>query len=75
MPTTAIETCELTRRFGTQLAVNRLNLVAPEAGVYGFLGPNGAGKPRPAECCWGSFVPTRAKCVCSASRLPETISP
>ena len=37
-----IETRGLTRRFGTQLAVDDLNLLAP--GVYGFLGPNGAGK-------------------------------
>jgi ABC-2 type transport system ATP-binding protein len=34
----------LTRRFGARLAVDDLNLLAPEAGVYGFLGPNGAGK-------------------------------
>jgi ABC-2 type transport system ATP-binding protein len=40
----AIETDGLTRRFGTQLAVDRLNLQVPEAGVYGFPGPNGAGK-------------------------------
>ena len=40
----AVETCGLTRRFGAQLAVDDLNLLAPEAGVYGFLGPNGAGK-------------------------------
>jgi ABC-2 type transport system ATP-binding protein len=40
----AIETYGLTRRFGAQLAVDDLNLSAPEAGVYGFLGPNGAGK-------------------------------
>lgn len=39
-----IETRQLTRRFGAQLAVDDLNLQAPEAGVYGFLGPNGAGK-------------------------------
>src|SRR5215468_2413015 len=40
----AVETYGLTRRFGAQLAVDDLNLSAPEAGVYGFLGPNGAGK-------------------------------
>ena len=39
-----IETRGLTRRFGKQLAVDDVNLVVPEAGVYGFLGPNGAGK-------------------------------
>ena len=39
-----IETRGLTRRFGKILAVDDLNLRAPEACVYGFLGPNGAGK-------------------------------
>jgi ABC-type multidrug transport system ATPase subunit len=39
-----IETCGLTRRFGEQLTVDGLNLLAPEAEVYGVLGPNGAGK-------------------------------
>lgn len=39
-----IETRGLTRRFGKQVAVDDLNLLAPAAGVYGFLGPNGAGK-------------------------------
>ncbi len=44
MPKYLIETHGLTRRFGKQLAVDDVNLVVPEAGVYGFLGPNGAGK-------------------------------
>jgi ABC-2 type transport system ATP-binding protein len=39
-----IEARGLTRRFGSQLAVDDLNLLVPAAGVYGFLGPNGAGK-------------------------------
>ena len=44
MPKYLIETHGLTRRFGKQLAVDDVNLIVPEAGVYGFLGPNGAGK-------------------------------
>jgi|SRR6185503_15035440 len=44
MPEYLIETRGLTRRFGKQLAVDDVNLMVPEAGVYGFLGPNGAGK-------------------------------
>ncbi|HET8782717.1 MAG TPA: ABC transporter ATP-binding protein [Pyrinomonadaceae bacterium] len=39
-----IETRGLTRRFGSRIAVDELNLSVPAAGVYGFLGPNGAGK-------------------------------
>lgn len=53
----AIETRGLTRRFGTQLAVNDLNLLAPEAGVYGFLGPNGAGKTTTIRMLLGLIRP------------------
>jgi ABC-2 type transport system ATP-binding protein len=40
----AIETRNLTKRYGDTTAVERLNLAIPEGSVYGFLGPNGAGK-------------------------------
>jgi len=53
----AIETCGLTRRFGTQLAVNEVNLLVPEAGVYGFLGPNGAGKTTTIRMLLGLIRP------------------
>lgn len=54
----AIETCGLTRRFGAHLAVDDLNLLAPEAGVYGFLGPNGAGKTTTIRMLLGLIRPT-----------------
>jgi ABC-type multidrug transport system ATPase subunit len=44
MPTYAIQTQTLTRRFGDVLAVDRVRLNVPAKSVYGFLGPNGAGK-------------------------------
>jgi ABC-2 type transport system ATP-binding protein len=34
----------VTRRFGEQTAVDRLDLAIPRGGVYALLGPNGAGK-------------------------------
>jgi len=39
-----IETKELTRKFGENLAVDRLTLRVDKGEVFGFLGPNGAGK-------------------------------
>jgi ABC-type multidrug transport system ATPase subunit len=53
----AIETCGLTRRFGTQLAVNEVNLAVPEASIYGFLGPNGAGKTTTIRMLLGLIRP------------------
>ena len=52
-----IETLGLTRRFGSQLAVDELNLQVPAAGVYGFLGPNGAGKTTAIRMLLGLIRP------------------
>ena len=40
---TVIETTALTKRFGGRAAVDRVDLVGPSGGAFGFLGPNGAG--------------------------------
>jgi ABC-2 type transport system ATP-binding protein len=40
----AIQTENLTRRFGDLTAVDRLNLTVVRGVIFGFLGPNGAGK-------------------------------
>ena len=40
----AIASAGLTKRFGTQLAVDQVSLAVPRGSVYGFLGPNGSGK-------------------------------
>jgi ABC-2 type transport system ATP-binding protein len=44
MPSPAIETTDLTKRYGSVTALESLSLSVPEGTVYGFLGPNGAGK-------------------------------
>ena len=43
-PDAAIRTVGLTRRFGSQVAVDGVDLEVPRGSVYGFLGPNGSGK-------------------------------
>lgn len=40
----AIETQDLTKRYGRQVAVNNLTLAVPKGSVFAFLGKNGAGK-------------------------------
>ena len=40
----AIETVELTKRYGAVVAVDDLSFSVREGAVTGFLGPNGAGK-------------------------------
>lgn len=40
----AVEIDNVTKTFGTHIAVNDLSLRVPEGTIYGFIGPNGSGK-------------------------------
>jgi ABC-2 type transport system ATP-binding protein len=40
----AVETHGLTKRFGTNVAVDDVELLVPRGSAFGYLGPNGAGK-------------------------------
>jgi ABC-2 type transport system ATP-binding protein len=54
----AIETHELTKRYGTQIAVNALTLAVKQGEIFGFLGPNGAGKTTTLLMLLGLSEPT-----------------
>jgi ABC-2 type transport system ATP-binding protein len=40
----AVEIDQVTKRFGSHVAVDNLSLVVPRGSIYGFIGPNGSGK-------------------------------
>jgi ABC-2 type transport system ATP-binding protein len=40
----AIRITDVTKRFGSVVAVDRLSLEVPAGSIYGFIGPNGSGK-------------------------------
>jgi ABC-2 type transport system ATP-binding protein len=52
---------ELTKRYGSETAVNHLNLTVGEGEVFGFLGPNGAGKTTSILMFLGLTEPTSGK--------------
>src|SRR5512136_2368502 len=54
----AIETHELTKRYGNQVAVNGLTLEVKPGEIFGFLGPNGAGKTTTLLMLLGLTEPT-----------------
>jgi ABC-2 type transport system ATP-binding protein len=69
-----IETEELTKRYGAQTAVNRLNLQIREGEVFGFLGPNGAGKTTSLLMFLGLTEPTSGKVrVCGVDPARDPI--
>src|SRR5512137_2817880 len=53
-----IQTENLTKQFGTTLAVDELDLQVNEGEVFGFLGPNGAGKTTTVRMLTSLIGPT-----------------
>jgi ABC-2 type transport system ATP-binding protein len=58
MATPAVETVELTRRFGSFTAVDRVSLTVQQGEIFGFLGSNGAGKSTTIRMLCGLLQPT-----------------
>ncbi len=58
MPSPAVLTRGLTRRFGNVDAVHDMNLTVEPGRFFGFLGPNGAGKSTTIKMLTGLLAPT-----------------
>jgi ABC-2 type transport system ATP-binding protein len=54
----ALQTENLTKRFGARLAVDHLTIRVEKGDIYGFLGPNGAGKSTTLRMLLGLVRPT-----------------
>ena len=54
----AVASQGLTKRFGSQVAVDAVDLAVPRGAVYGFLGPNGSGKTTTIRMLLGLIRPT-----------------
>jgi ABC-2 type transport system ATP-binding protein len=63
----AIETRELTRRFGQMTAVDGLNLRVPAGALFGLIGPNGAGKTTTLRMLAGLLEPTSGEIILNGS--------
>jgi len=57
----AIETTNLSRRFGAVTAVGGLNLAVRTGNIFGFLGPNGAGKTTTIRMLCGLLLPSEGE--------------
>jgi ABC-2 type transport system ATP-binding protein len=64
----------LTKRFGGQVAVDRLSFTVPAGQIVGFLGPNGAGKSTTLKMLTGMLQPNGGSAkVCGYDLLSDTI--
>lgn len=69
----AIHTSGLTKRFGSQLAVDGVDLRVPLGSVFGFLGPNGSGKTTTIRLLLGLASATSGQIEVLGRRIPEDL--
>lgn len=53
-----VETRELTKQFGEEIAVNSLTMYVPHGSIFGFIGPSGCGKTTTVRLLTGVHTPT-----------------
>ncbi len=73
MPDPAIESHGLTKRFGTQLAVDGIDLAVPRGAVFGFLGPNGSGKTTTIRMLLGLVAATAGEARVLGAEMPRHV--
>lgn len=65
----AIETRNLTRRYGKLTAVDNLNLQVPTGSLFGLIGPNGAGKTTTMRMLAGLLDPSEGEIMLRGESL------
>src|SRR5688500_16725275 len=66
----AVQTSGLGKRFGTQAALDGVDLEVPRGSAFGFLGPNGAGKTTLIRLLLGLAEPTAGSMRLLGRELP-----
>jgi len=61
----------LTRRFGSVVAVDHVDLTVGRAQVYGFLGPNGSGKSTTIRMLCGLLLPSSGDIEVLGYKIPQ----
>ena len=69
-----IETRQLTKRFGTVLAVDRVDLDVREGDRYGLLGPNGSGKTTLIRMLLGLVFATSGQIEIDGCPVPRRVA-
>jgi len=64
-----LQTCNLSKRFGTLTAVDNLSLEIQQGEIFGFLGPNGAGKTTSILMMSGLLTPDSGQVIIDGRAL------
>lgn len=66
-----IEVTHLTKRYGSNAAVDDLSFTVEKGQIYGFLGPNGAGKTTTMNILTGYIAPTAGEVMIDGHNILE----
>ena len=66
-----IETKDLTKKYRSVLALDRLNLTIKEGDIFGFIGPNGAGKTTAIRMLCGLLKPTEGTAIVAGVNVKD----
>ncbi|MCD8021507.1 MAG: ABC transporter ATP-binding protein [Lachnospiraceae bacterium] len=66
-----IEVTHLTKRYGSNAAVDDLSFKVEKGQIYGFLGPNGAGKTTTMNILTGYIAPTEGEAIIDGHNIVE----
>ncbi len=66
-----IEVKHLSKKYGTNLAVDDLSFTVESGKIYGFLGPNGAGKSTTMNIITGCLAPTSGEVYINGASIIE----
>ena len=58
-----LEVCEVSKKFGSLVANNKISFDVEEGNIVGLIGPNGAGKTTLFNCITGMYKPTSGRVI------------
>jgi len=73
MNRTVLRTENLSKKFGPQEAVSRVNMTLEKGDVYGFVGPNGAGKSTVIKMIMGLIRPSEGRVIKENMKISAVI--
>ena len=66
-----VEIVNLTKKYGTNVAVNHLTVSLPKGKIIGLLGPNGSGKTTLIKILNGLLTPTEGTILIDGNNVIE----
>ena len=68
-----IQVKNVTKKYGSTIAVDNINFEVKDGEVVGFLGPNGAGKSTTMNMITGFIEPTKGQIIINGNDISKSL--